>query len=63
MSSMCDVCGKDLNLLGEEGCPECGIEYDPLQPDFNQELDFEKDSSDRYAHDPDFFDEASVWED
>jgi rubredoxin len=59
MSERCEVCGRYLSDLLEDGCEQCGLEYDPLQPDFNKELDFDrpKFSSDPWATEPDVFDE------
>ena len=53
MSNICTVCNKDLSSLGEEGCEDCGQEYDPTVPDANQELDFNKEATDRFEQVPD----------
>ena len=40
MSNFCNICNKDITLLGEEGCEDCGLEYDPSAPDRAEELNF-----------------------
>lgn len=58
MDNKCEVCGRDITTM-EEPCEQCGLDYDPLQPDFNQELDFDRDRSDRYERVPDVLDELN----
>jgi len=42
--NICVLCNRDINLLGKEGCEECGVEYDPMQPVDGVPLDFNNDS-------------------
>jgi predicted amidophosphoribosyltransferase len=56
MSNICSICNKDLETLGEQGCEDCGQEYDPLAPEFNAELSFEDRPVDKYETLPDIMD-------
>ena len=51
--TICNICNKDITLLGEEGCEDCGLEHDPSAPDRAVDLDFNADNSDPYASLPD----------
>ena len=53
MSNNCSICNKDITLLGEEGCEDCGLEHDPTAPDRAEELDFNNDNTDTSETTPD----------
>ena len=37
----CNVCNRELSSLGEDGCEDCGLDYDPLAPAEGKPLSFE----------------------
>ena len=47
-NNICPVCGKDYSDLSEEGCEDCAVDYDPLQPEYNEELNFDAPVSSEY---------------
>jgi len=49
----CTVCDKDLSTLPEEGCEQCGVNYDPLMPANTAPLDFSQEVSTKYIPDTD----------
>lgn len=58
MTDICSTCDRDLSTLPEEGCPHCGLEYDPLAPDNTKPLDFNKDINTEY-----FPEDEDLWDD
>lgn len=51
--NICNICNRDISSLGEDGCPDCGLEYDPMAPDIHEPLDFDKDPcTDKYGDIP-----------
>lgn len=53
----CTVCGRVLADLPEDGCPDCGLEYDPLAPDETKPLDFNKEVQTEYIpEEEDYYD-------
>lgn len=52
----CSLCNKPFSLIGEDGCDECGLEYDPLEPARTVPLDFSRDPvteyQENYGEDP-----------